>query len=186
MCQNGWDDDDGDDDDDDDDADDDDDDDDADDDDDDDDGRREEGAAGRKEGRKEGTRGAASSKQGPNTTGWLGKSAETLYAAVRIHRHPPFQLTVMGVSALEHGLPSIVCRDEKCHISTGRCNAAPVSAMRACIASRPVRDVEPGTMLRGMCLRREPPSVVTNSQRSAQVSTSVKVTVGHAVHVAGD
>ena len=41
-------------------------------------------------------------------------------------------------------------------------------------------------MLRGMCLRRQPPSVVTNSRRSAQVSTSVKLTVGHAVNVAGD
>ena len=48
-----------------------------------------------------------------------------------------------------------------------------------------VGDVEPGTILRGRRLRQTPPSVVTNSQRSAQVSTSDNVTVGHAVNVAG-
>ena len=41
-------------------------------------------------------------------------------------------------------------------------------------------------MLRGRCFRRKLPSVVTNSHRSARVSTSDKLTVCHAVNVAGD
>ena len=48
-----------------------------------------------------------------------------------------------------------------------------------------VGDVEPGTVLRGRCFCQTPPSVVTNSQGSAQVSTSDNLTVGHAVNVAG-
>ena len=41
-------------------------------------------------------------------------------------------------------------------------------------------------MLRGRYVRHTSRSVVANSQRSAQVSTSDKLTVGHVVNVAGD
>ena len=41
-------------------------------------------------------------------------------------------------------------------------------------------------MLRGRYVRHTSRSVVANSQRSAQVSVSDRLTVGHAVNVAGD